>query len=120
MSINIAPADMDELRPRIVVIGVGGAGGNAITNMIDADIEGVDFVYANTDAQALNSSVAETRIQLGPELTKGLGAGAHHLVLTSPHPSPLSAHSGFFGSRPFSQANAFLERHGRGAIDWSL
>ncbi|MAY19876.1 MAG: uracil-DNA glycosylase [Erythrobacteraceae bacterium] len=51
---------------------------------------------------------------------KGLGAGAHHLVLTSPHPSPLSAHSGFFGSRPFSQANAFLERHGRGAIDWSL
>ncbi|MEO1920311.1 cell division protein FtsZ [Blastomonas marina] len=76
MSINIAPADMDELRPRIVVIGVGGAGGNAITNMIDADIEGVDFVYANTDAQALNSSVAETRIQLGPELTKGLGAGA--------------------------------------------
>ena len=51
---------------------------------------------------------------------KGLGAGAHHLVLTSPHPSPLSAHSGFFGSRPFSQANAFLERHGCGAIDWSL
>ena len=76
MSINIAPADMDELRPRIVVIGVGGAGGNAISNMIDADIEGVDFVYANTDAQALNSSNAETRIQLGPELTKGLGAGA--------------------------------------------
>lgn len=51
---------------------------------------------------------------------KGLGTGEHHLVLTSPHPSPLSAHSGFFGSRPFSQANAFLERHGRGAIDWSL
>ena len=50
----------------------------------------------------------------------GLGKGAHHLVLTSPHPSPLSAHGGFFGSRPFSQANAFLERHGRGAIDWSL
>ncbi|MHA7820782.1 MAG: uracil-DNA glycosylase [Erythrobacter sp.] len=51
---------------------------------------------------------------------RGLGAGEHHLVLTSPHPSPLSAHSGFFGSRPFSQANAFLERHGRGVIDWSL
>ncbi len=76
MSINIAPADMDELRPRIVVIGVGGAGGNAIANMIGANIEGVDFIYANTDAQALNSSVAETRIQLGPELTRGLGAGA--------------------------------------------
>ena len=49
---------------------------------------------------------------------KGLGAGDHHLVLTSPHPSPLSAHAGFFGSRPFSQTNAFLERHGRAPIDW--
>ena len=51
---------------------------------------------------------------------RALGSGDHHLVLTSPHPSPLSAHNGFFGSRPFSQANAFLERHGRGVIDWSL
>ena len=51
---------------------------------------------------------------------RALGSGDHHLVLTSPHPSPLSAHGGFFGSRPFSQANAFLERHGRGVIDWSL
>lgn len=51
---------------------------------------------------------------------RGLGSGEHHLVLTSPHPSPLSAHSGFFGSKPFSKANAFLERHGRGTIDWSL
>jgi len=49
-----------------------------------------------------------------------LGRSSHHLVLTSAHPSPLSAHSGFFGSRPFSQTNAFLERHGRGAIDWRL
>ena len=49
---------------------------------------------------------------------RGLGKGDHHLVLTSPHPSPLSAHRGFFGSRPFSQANAFLESHGRGAIEW--
>jgi uracil-DNA glycosylase len=49
-----------------------------------------------------------------------LGRSSQHLVLTSAHPSPLSAHSGFFGSRPFSQANAFLEQHGRGAIDWSL
>jgi uracil-DNA glycosylase len=47
-----------------------------------------------------------------------LGPGTRHLVLTSPHPSPLSAHSGFFGSRPFSKANAFLEAHGRGAIEW--
>ncbi len=50
---------------------------------------------------------------------KGLGTADHHLVLTSPHPSPLSAHSGFFGSKPFSQANAFLERHGIAPIDWS-
>ena len=49
-----------------------------------------------------------------------LGRASHHLVLTSPHPSPLSAYNGFFGSRPFSQANAFLEEHGRGAIDWRL
>lgn len=51
---------------------------------------------------------------------KGLGSSADHLVLTSPHPSPLSAHGGFFGSRPFSQANAFLEERGRGAIDWAI
>ena len=51
---------------------------------------------------------------------KGLGAGSHHLLLQSPHPSPLSAHRGFFGSRPFSQTNAFLEANGRGAIDWRI
>ena len=51
---------------------------------------------------------------------KGLGAGDHHLILSAPHPSPLSAHSGCFGSRPFSQANAFLEANGRGAIDWAI
>ncbi len=48
----------------------------------------------------------------------GLGPGTHHLVLTAPHPSPLSAHAGFFGSKPFSQANAFLEANGRGRIAW--
>ena len=76
MSINIGLPTIDELRPRIVVIGVGGAGGNAIANMIQAQIEGVDFVVANTDAQALNNSIAETRIQLGPDITQGLGAGS--------------------------------------------
>ncbi|MEM1051705.1 MAG: cell division protein FtsZ [Pseudomonadota bacterium] len=76
MSINIGPAATDELRPRITVIGIGGAGGNAITNMIDSEIEGVKFIVANTDAQALSSSPAETRIQLGPDITGGLGAGA--------------------------------------------
>ncbi|MGE4305698.1 MAG: cell division protein FtsZ [Novosphingobium sp.] len=76
MSINIGPPAIDELRPRIVVIGVGGAGGNAIANMIEAQIEGVDFVVTNTDAQALNNSIAETRVQLGPDITQGLGAGS--------------------------------------------
>lgn len=76
MSINIGPAASDELRPKITVIGVGGAGGNAIANMIAAKIEGVDFIVANTDAQALNNAAADTRIQLGPESTGGLGAGA--------------------------------------------
>ena len=76
MSIIIGPASTDELRPKIMVIGVGGAGGNAIANMMHSEIEGVDFIVANTDAQALSSSPAEKRIQLGPDITGGLGAGA--------------------------------------------
>jgi cell division protein FtsZ len=76
MSINIGPAASDDLRPRITVIGIGGAGGNAIANMIEAEIEGVEFIVANTDAQALSTSPAEKRIQLGPAITGGLGAGA--------------------------------------------
>lgn len=76
MSIEISPPHVDELKPRIAVIGVGGAGGNAIANMIAAHVEGVDFIVANTDAQALNSSPAERRIQLGPQITEGLGAGS--------------------------------------------
>lgn len=76
MSINIGPPVVDELKPKIAVIGVGGAGGNAVANMIKAQVEGVDFIIANTDAQALNSSPAEFRIQLGPEITQGLGAGS--------------------------------------------
>lgn len=76
MSITIGPAASDDMRPRITVIGIGGAGGNAIANMIASDIEGVDFIVANTDAQALSSSPADKRIQLGPDITGGLGAGA--------------------------------------------
>ncbi|MDA0818821.1 MAG: cell division protein FtsZ [Proteobacteria bacterium] len=76
MSINIGPASSDELRPRITVVGIGGAGGNAIANMIESEIEGVDFICANTDAQALSMSKADSKIQLGPEITGGLGAGA--------------------------------------------
>ncbi|WP_018149630.1 cell division protein FtsZ [Henriciella marina] len=65
-----------ELKPRLVVFGVGGAGGNAVDNMIEANLQGVEFVVANTDAQALERSKCETRIQLGPDTTAGLGAGA--------------------------------------------
>ncbi|MDT9598049.1 cell division protein FtsZ [Sphingosinicella rhizophila] len=76
MSIDFIRPDVDELRPRISVIGVGGAGGNAIANMINSDVQGVDFIVANTDAQALNASPADQRIQLGLRITQGLGAGS--------------------------------------------
>jgi cell division protein FtsZ len=76
MSIDFIRPEVDELRPRITVVGVGGAGGNAIANMIHSDLQGVDFVVANTDAQALNASQADRRIQLGMRITQGLGAGS--------------------------------------------
>src|SRR5690348_10866594 len=76
MSIDFIRPEVDELRPRISVIGVGGAGGNAIANMMSADVQGVDFIVANTDAQALNNSAADRRIQLGLKITQGLGAGS--------------------------------------------
>ncbi|MDD9877411.1 MAG: cell division protein FtsZ [Magnetovibrio sp.] len=79
MSINLSvPEDSNtpELKPRLTVIGVGGAGGNAVNNMIRRELEGVDFVVANTDAQSLTQSRADRRIQLGANLTQGLGAGS--------------------------------------------
>lgn len=76
MSIDFIRPEVEELRPRISVIGVGGAGGNAIANMIQSDVQGVDFIVANTDAQALNYSTADRKIQLGPKITQGLGAGS--------------------------------------------
>lgn len=76
MSIQLTVPPKRELKPRITVIGVGGAGGNAVNNMIKAGLEGVDFVVANTDAQALAGSNAERRIQMGAQLTEGLGAGS--------------------------------------------
>ncbi len=76
MSIDFIRPEVDELRPRISVIGVGGAGGNAVANMIRRDVMGVDFIVANTDAQALNASEADRRIQLGLKITQGLGAGS--------------------------------------------
>ena len=77
MSINLKIPDIRELRPRITVFGVGGAGGNAVNNMIRAGLQGVDFVVANTDAQALTMSEAERIIQMGVQVTEGLGAGSH-------------------------------------------
>ena len=76
MAINLKAPELKELRPRITVLGVGGAGGNAVNNMIAAKLEGVEFVVANTDAQALAQSKAERKIQLGALTTEGLGAGA--------------------------------------------
>ena len=73
---KIGVPEKAELRPRITVLGVGGAGGNAVNNMIASKLEGVEFVVANTDAQALAGSKAERRIQVGERLTQGLGAGA--------------------------------------------
>ena len=78
MSINIGGGELKELKPRILVLGVGGAGGNAINAMIESGMEGVEFVAVNTDAQDLKMSNAHAKIQIGMNLTKGLGAGAKH------------------------------------------
>ncbi|MGQ0684520.1 cell division protein FtsZ [Bradyrhizobium sp.] len=76
MAVNITPPDISELKPRITVFGVGGAGGNAVNNMITAGLQGVDFVVANTDAQALTMSKSQRIIQMGTQVTQGLGAGS--------------------------------------------
>ena len=76
MTINLKMPDITELKPRITVFGVGGAGGNAVNNMIEAGLKGVDFVVANTDAQALTLSKAERIVQMGIAVTEGLGAGS--------------------------------------------
>jgi cell division protein FtsZ len=76
MSINLRAPEVTELRPRITVLGVGGAGGNAVNNMIASKLEGVEFIVANTDAQSLAQSRAQRRIQIGARVTEGLGAGA--------------------------------------------
>jgi cell division protein FtsZ len=76
MTINLTVPNLAELKPRITVFGVGGAGGNAVNNMIESRLDGVEFVVANTDAQALAQSAAERRIQMGTALTQGLGAGS--------------------------------------------
>ncbi|MCP3972705.1 MAG: cell division protein FtsZ [Rhodobacteraceae bacterium] len=80
MTLNLTMPDREELKPKITVFGVGGAGGNAVNNMIEKELVGVDFVVANTDAQALQQSTAQARIQMGVKVTEGLGAGARPSV----------------------------------------
>ena len=80
MTLNLSMPGQEELKPRITVFGVGGAGGNAVNNMIEKALTGVEFVVANTDAQALQQSQAPNRIQLGIKVTEGLGAGARASV----------------------------------------
>ena len=80
MTLTLHMPQKEELKPKITVFGVGGAGGNAVNNMIDKNLEGVDFVVANTDAQALQSSTATAKIQMGVKVTEGLGAGARPAV----------------------------------------
>ena len=80
MALNLTMPEREELKPRITVFGVGGAGGNAVNNMIEKELEGVEFVVANTDAQALQHSNAPAKIQIGIKVTEGLGAGARPTV----------------------------------------
>ena len=80
MTLNLTMPGQEELKPRITVFGVGGAGGNAVNNMIEKELDGVEFVVANTDAQALQQSKAGARIQMGVKVTEGLGAGARASV----------------------------------------
>ena len=80
MTLNLSMPGQEDLKPRITVFGVGGAGGNAVNNMIDKNLDGVDFVVANTDAQALQQAKSDSRVQLGIKVTEGLGAGARASV----------------------------------------
>ena len=80
MTLNLSMPGQDELKPRITVFGVGGAGGNAVNNMIEQELEGVEFVVANTDAQALQQSRSPAKIQIGIKVTEGLGAGARATI----------------------------------------
>ncbi|MEM6306441.1 MAG: cell division protein FtsZ, partial [Pseudomonadota bacterium] len=80
MTLNLTLPGHEELKPRIAVFGVGGAGGNAVNNMIDKQLDGVEFIVANTDAQALQQAKAGSKIQMGVKVTEGLGAGAKSTV----------------------------------------
>src|SRR6266571_49 len=117
MALNLTPPDISELKPRITVFGVGGAGGNAVNNMITAGLQGVDFVVANTDAQALTMSKAQRIVQMGTQVTQGLGAGSQpdvgaaaaqglHRSLPRPRATWVSSPSASSPSRSTSKASA--------------
>lgn len=80
MTLNLSMPGQEDLKPKITVFGVGGAGGNAVNNMIEKELDGVEFVVANTDAQALQQSQSPNKIQMGVKVTEGLGAGARPTV----------------------------------------
>jgi len=100
MSVNLKISDISELKPRITVFGTGGAGGNAVNNMIASGLQGVDFVVANTDAQALTMSKAERIIQMGVAVTEGLGAGSQPEVGRAPLPRRSSTRFGAISRAP--------------------
>ena len=83
MTINLSLPITHELKPKITVVGVGGAGGNAVNNMITSHLEGVEFVSCNTDAQALAAGLTDRKVQLGNTITHGLGAGARPVPWSS-------------------------------------
>ena len=120
MSIDFIRPEVEELRPRITVIGVGGAGGNAIANMIQSDVQGVDFIVANTDAQALNHSLADRKIQLGPKITQGLGAGSRPEIGKAAAEEVATRDRAGAGRRPYvlhRRRHGRRHRHRRGAGD---
>src|SRR3546814_14496312 len=90
MSIEFLTPEADELTPRIAVIGVGGAGGNAIANMMRAEVQGVDFLVATTDAKELKQSSASSKIQLAATITKGLGAGSRPEIGSAAAEEPIA------------------------------
>ena len=78
MTLNITiPNNINDAKPRISVIGIGGAGGNAVNTMINSNVENIEFIVANTDGQALSNSLTKRQIQLGKNVTSGLGAGSN-------------------------------------------
>ena len=125
MALNLTPPDISELKPRITVFGVGGAGGNAVNNMITAGLQGVDFVVANTDAQALTMSKAQRIVQMGTAVTQGLGAErprralrrrlTTHRPRRTRHPDSRPARAGRTSARLWPAAQRGEERRVRGA-----